>query len=406
MTTTSARRGRGEGSVYRDRAQNLWTGQLTYRDPATSKRVYRQASAKTKTEARAKLAALKEAMAKTGAAPSGVLTVAQVVENLMSNPPASWVSPQTVSVNHIHADKIIAALGKTKVTELTPQQVESRLLAPMVEAGHAKTTVIRCRGILRMVLKKAMRDQGLGRNVAELAEIPGYGDKPSARESRSMTAVQVAAMLAAAGITGTPRQGFTFGASQATLAPFWAAYVACAIMLGLRPGELTGMTWEHTDLDARTVAVRHSVKRVNGKLVLSTLKTDTSKDTLAMPRAVADVLRWLSAAQAKDKLALGAAYSKLGIVFASRAGQPLGRATVRSGFNRQCLKVIGETYQLRETRHTMISYLSHNGVPLEAISDLARHKDSTVTRKVYRHVLADEIKTAAVAWDGPAEQTA
>jgi len=46
------------------------------------------------------------------------------------------------------------------------------------------------------------------------------------------------------------------------------------------------------------------------------------------------------------------------------------------------------------------------GVPLEAISDLARHKDSTVTRKIYRHVLADEIKTAAVAWDGPAEQTA
>ncbi len=40
--------------------------------------------------------------------------------------------------------------------------------------------------------------------------------------------------------------------------------------------------------------------------------------------------------------------------------------------------------------HTAISFLSHDGVPLEAISDLARHQDSTVTRKVCRHVLADD----------------
>jgi integrase len=90
-----------------------------------------------------------------------------------------------------------------------------------------------------------------------------------------------------------------------------------------------------------------------------------------------------------------------GVVFATRGGQPLSRSTVRSAFNRVCLKVIGEAYQLRETRHTAISFLSHNGVSLEAISDLARHKDSTVTRKIYRHVLADEGVSTALAWDRP-----
>ncbi len=63
--------------------------------------------------------------------------------------------------------------------------------------------------------------------------------------------------------------------------------------------------------------------------------------------------------------------------------------------------MIGEAYQLRETRHTAVSFLSYNGVPLEAISDLTRHKDSTVTRKIYRHVLADEGVSTALAWDGP-----
>src|SRR6266702_8408583 len=49
--TTTTRRGRGEGSLYFDKDRGLWTGQVTYRDPATGKRVYRQASDRTKSGA-------------------------------------------------------------------------------------------------------------------------------------------------------------------------------------------------------------------------------------------------------------------------------------------------------------------------------------------------------------------
>jgi len=364
-------------------------------------------SDKTKTGCRDKLASLRDAKSTAGTVAKHTLTIRQLVDDLMASPPEGWESEQTLSVNQVHADRINSAIGSIRVMDLTARQVEGRLLRPMVEHGYAKTTVIRCRGILRLALRMAQRDYGLAKNAAEEANMPSYEGKPSARVSRSMTVPQVAAMLQAAGITGSPRQGFKFDPTRVRpgISPQWAAYVVVAIMMGLRPGELTGMTWQHTDVDtdARTLAVRHSVKRIGGKLVLSDLKTDSSRDTLIMPRAVVDVLRWHRAEQAKYKLALGAAYGKLGVVFATKVGQPLGRATVRSAFNRLCLKVIGEAYQLRETRHTMVSYLSHNGVSLEAISDLARHKDSTVTRKIYRHVLADEGVNTALAWDGPTD---
>jgi len=192
IMTTTTQRGRGEGSLFYDKDQGLWTGQLTYRDPATNRRVYRQASAKTKSAARAKLATLKEAMAKAGSVASSVLTVRHAVENLLASPPARWHSPQTAAVNATHASRIIAAIGQVKLTDLTAQMVEVRLLHPMAKRGMATTTMVRTRGLLRVALNKAMRDHGLSRNVAELAEVPNG----TVRVSQSMTKAQALQLLA------------------------------------------------------------------------------------------------------------------------------------------------------------------------------------------------------------------
>src|SRR5260370_22655997 len=100
--TTTTQRGGGEGSLFYDKDQGLGTGQLTYRDPATNRRVYRQASAKTKSAARAKLATLKEAMAKAGSVASSVLTVRHAVENLLATPPARGHGPPTAAVKPPH----------------------------------------------------------------------------------------------------------------------------------------------------------------------------------------------------------------------------------------------------------------------------------------------------------------
>ena len=53
----------------------------------------------------------------------------------------------------------------------------------------------------------------------------------------------------------------------------------------------------------------------------------------------------------------------------------------------------------REQRHTFVSVLSDSGVDIEQIADAVGHVNSTVTKTVYRHQIADEITTVATAMD-------
>jgi integrase len=50
-------------------------------------------------------------------------------------------------------------------------------------------------------------------------------------------------------------------------------------------------------------------------------------------------------------------------------------------------------------RHTFVSVLSNVGVDIGVIADAAGHVNSTITRSVYRHLIAEEISVAATSWD-------
>jgi integrase len=125
-----------------------------------------------------------------------------------------------------------------------------------------------------------------------------------------------------------------------------------------------------------------------------------SRRTLQMPRDAAAVLRALKAQQAKDRLRLGNAYSDSGLVFAMESGGPRWPQDVRKQFGRLCQRAgIGAGWHPHETRHTWVSVLSDAGVDIEDIADAAGHINSSVTRNVYRHQIADKLTRAAVAMD-------
>jgi integrase len=51
-------------------------------------------------------------------------------------------------------------------------------------------------------------------------------------------------------------------------------------------------------------------------------------------------------------------------------------------------------------RHTAVSIISSNGVPIQEISDTVGHKSTHVTETVYRHVIVPEIRGGATVMDG------
>jgi integrase len=191
------------------------------------------------------------------------------------------------------------------------------------------------------------------------------------------------------------------------LTPWWRAYIVVALTCGLRPGELLGLRWEDVDFKAGVIRVQKCLKALPGAdgkrrvLTLDDLKTDRSRRTMQMPRDAAAVLRPLKAAQAQDRLRLGAAYQDTGLVFGGVTGRPQRPADVRKRFAKLCEEAgLGTGWNPHETHHTWVSVLSDAGVDIEDIADAAGHINSSVTRNLYRHQIADKVTKASTAMDG------
>jgi len=380
----SRRSRKGGGTVFWDEDRGRYTGQLSYYDEA-GRRMRPKVHAATEAACWEQLDELRAELRKTGSVAPRDLTVADVVNDLLAHPPAAWKSPLTLINKKNQAARINAALGKVKLARLTVAQVE-RFLEDAAAAGLSADTLRRLRWMLRLAIRRAERDGKAARNVAALAEVPAG----SRRQSRSMNLEQIRALLGL------------------KLTTWWRAYLTCALMCGLRPGEMLGLRWEDVDFKAGVIRVRKCLKALPGPvtgrraLVLETLKTERSKRTIRMPRQVAAVLLALRKEQAATRLKLGAAYDVRGvaIVFGDGAGAPKWPQDVRRDFQKLCGRAgIGTGWVPREQRHTFVSVLSDSGVDIERIADAVGHINSTVTKAVYRHQIADEVTSAATVMD-------
>jgi integrase len=350
----SQRSRKGGGTVFWDEDRGCYTGQLSHYD-ATGNRKRPKVHAATKAECWEKLDDLRAELKKTGSVAPRDLTVGDLINDLLVHPPADWKSPLTLINRRNYAARITMALGKVKVARLTVAQVE-RFLADAAAEGLSADTMRRLRSTLRLAIRRAERDGKATRNVAALAEIPAA----PRRQSRSMNLDQIRALLGL------------------DLTTWWRAYLTCAVMCGLRPGELLGLRWEDVDFTAGVLRVRKCLKALpdpaTGKrvLVLEELKTERSKRTIRMPGQVVAAVLALRKEQAAARLKLGAAYDIRGlpIVFGDGAGAPKWPQDVRSHFQTLCGRAgIGKGWTPREQRHTFVSVLSDSGVDIEQIAD-------------------------------------
>jgi integrase len=380
----SQRSRKGGGTVFWDEERGCYTGQISHYD-AAGNRKRPKVHAATKAECWDKLDELRAELKRTGSVAPRDLTVADLVNDLLAHPPAGWKSPMTVINRRNYAARINAGLGKVKVARLTVAQVE-RFLADAAAEGLSADMMRRLRSTLRLAIRRAERDGRAARNVAALADLPAA----PRRRSRSMNLEQIRALLGL------------------KLTAWWRAYLTCALMCGLRPGELLGLRWEDVDFQAGVIRVRKCLKAlpdpVTGKwrLLLEDLKTERSKRTIRMPRQAAAALLALRKEQTAIRLMLGEAYDVRGlsIVFGDGAGAPKWPQDVRRDFRELCDRAgIGKNWTPREQRHTFVSVLSDSGVDIEQIADAVGHVNSTVTKAVYRHQIADEITSAATVMD-------
>ncbi|HEX5252772.1 MAG TPA: tyrosine-type recombinase/integrase, partial [Mycobacterium sp.] len=144
-----------------------------------------------------------------------------------------------------------------------------------------------------------------------------------------------------------------------------------------RTEEARPLLWTLVDLDGNP----HAVPPVPPHIMVwrsvragGDTKTKKSKRSLALPQRAVDALVSQRKRQQIHQFNIGDRWTEHGLVFASEVGTEMSAGNVRRAV-RRILRVAGlkaEEWTPRELRHSFVSLLSDDGVPLEQISRLER----------------------------------
>jgi integrase len=389
---TARRRGHGEDSIYFDATKNRYVGAVSVGWGPDGKRSRRKVRGKTKQEVRDKLRALHQELS-TGVRSPGRYSLRQAVEDWLRDG-LDGRSERTLRLYEGLLEPVLDQLGNKQLREVSAGDIRAALA--QLTSRYSTRSLQITRNALERAIRHAEANDLAGRNVAALVQPPpGRAGRPS----KSFTVEQAKALLA---VTAGMR---------------WHAYVALSLLSGIRTEEARALRWDHVvrwmgEAEGWQPVTSAGFGRADGEEDRYAVyvwraqrhggdtKTGKSRRTLALPRRCVDALREHLKLQAEDRLRAGGLWQDHGLVFASTVGTPMSASNVIRAFQGLTEKAgLGKAWAPREMRHTFVSVLSANGVPVESIALPAGHDRTSTTELVYRHELRPALTQGAEVMD-------
>jgi integrase len=291
--------------------------------------------------------------------------------------------------------------GKRRMDSLTPDDA-ARLIRELRALGLSEWTISGIQKAASRVFKFARRRMGWhGTSPFELLE---NGERPrvsEAKERRIYTPDEFAQVVAA-----SPEP--------------WGTLFRLASVVGARESELLGLQWSDltlSDIDVATIRFCHQVDRAGRRVEL---KTEESRAVLPLPRSVALMML--------EHKARSEHSGPRSYVFATASGRPLGQRNVlRALYTAQerartpgGITTFPELFEHDENGHLVVDRqgdFTPNRTPrrrlpplpdfhalrhaaamvcddAEEARDLLRHRNSNVTRAIYRAHFSDQRREA------------
>lgn len=239
-------------------------------------------------------------------------------------------------------------------------------------------TVKDIRTVLRSALSTAMREELVERNVAALVKSP----KQRKRKVVPWSSDEARHFLESA---------------RADEDRLYAAHVL-VLAMGLRKGEVLGLTWDAVDVDQAVMVVDHQLQRVNRGLMHRETKTEASDADLPMPALVTTALAVRRQAQEKDRVQAADAWMVLPegphFVFTGRWGTPVDPRTLNRAFDARCAKAGVRRMTVHDARRTCATLLVDLDVHPRVIMRILRHADVSVTMEIYAKASSDATREA------------
>ena len=387
-----SRRSRGEDAIYFVAAKNRYVGSVSLGYGPEGKRIRRKVFGKTKQEVRDRLKALHQEL-NSGVRSSSNYTVRRTVDDWLHEG-LDGTSERTRTLYEGLLEPLLEMIGARQLRDLTAGDVRSAL--GKLVARYSTRSLQITRNSLERAIRHAEGNDLVGRNVAALVKPPR-------------------------GRTGRPSKSFTLEQAKTLLAEAestrWHAYVALSLLVGIRTEEARALRWDHVVTweddsagwqpvttagfdPAAAGADRYAIYVWRSERHGGDTKTEKSRRTLALPRRCVEALQQHMKQQESDRLIADELWQERGLVFSSRVGTPLTANNVIRAFRIITKKAgLGEDWVPREMRHTFVSVLSANGVPVESIALLAGHDRTATTELVYRHEIRPALTQGAEVVD-------
>jgi integrase len=245
---------------------------------------------------------------------------------------------------------IVPFFGQMRLDEITLPHVREFMKALLAKELSPKT-VLNAMVVLKEMFKHAVQWGYLDANPAQYAERPQAEDQ----EMQILTPPEIRRLLDAA------------DEPVRTL-------LLCAVLTGMRRGELLGLRWEDIDLEGHRLFVRRALWR--GKFV--TPKSRRSRRTI-------DLAPTLRAALAKVPSRFQA-----GLVFCSPDGEPINPDTfAQQDWTRALRRAELRRIRFHDLRHTYASLLIAQGAHPKYIQVQLGHASIQTTLDRYGHLMPD-----------------
>ncbi|MGA8417974.1 MAG: site-specific integrase [Candidatus Dormiibacterota bacterium] len=293
-------------------------------------------------------------------------TVGQFLQDWLQGTVSTKVRPSTYSsyrdLVRLHIEP---ELGKLRLNKLTPGHVQT-MLNRKLASGLSPRRVEYIRAVLRIALNQALRWGLVNRNAAALTQ----GPRVPKQEVEPLTPEQAGALLEA--VSGDRLQ----------------ALYSVALALGLRQGEILGLSWNEVDFELGVIHVRRTLQRGNGGFMLAEPKTDRSRRSIGpLPTQLLDVLRAHRTRQAEERLATRNWNNDWQLVFTTLTGRPLHSADVTHAFQTHLARAGLPRKRFHDLRHTCASFLIAQGVSPRVVMEILGHSQISLTLNTYSHVM-------------------
>ncbi|MFD8979125.1 tyrosine recombinase XerC [Streptomyces sp. NPDC059564] len=399
MGGMSGKRGNGEGSIYP--YKNGYAAYVWVTKP-DGKRARKYAYGKTREEVHEKWLNL-HAEAKKGP----VTTRHRTVSAFLSYWLDSIVRPNLAPLSYVSYEGYVRLyiaphLGTKRLDKLTVRDVREWLtklaaicqccaqgkdakrnregrrccaLGECCEAYPSRRVIQGSRDALRAALTHAVAEEEIGKNVASLVKVP----KPRRKRIKPWSVVEAGRFLA----DGVAREDHLFAA--------WVL-VLC---LGLRRGEVLGLTWKSIDFDAGELYVDHQIQRAGRQILHRETKTEDSDDFLPLPSLCLKALRMRRAQQVGDRKAAGELWQDShGLVFTTKYGTPIEPGNLTRMFGLRARRAGLRVIPLRNTRHTCAALLVALKVHPKVAQRILRHSQIAMTMEVYAEASEEAVRDA------------